>query len=60
MGFLVDSHKGGCGVGGGGCFRSLIRRKQVDSVHSKALGHHRLAKELSILHLIAIGLFLFS
>lgn len=57
MGFLVDSHKGGCGVGGGGggCFRSLIRRKQVDSVHSKALGHHRLAKELSILHLIAIG-----
>lgn len=57
MGFLVDSHKGGCGVGGGGggCFRSLIRRKQVDSVHSKAPGHHRLAKELSILHLIAIG-----
>ncbi|KAJ6761738.1 hypothetical protein OIU74_024402 [Salix koriyanagi] len=55
MGFLVDSQKGGCGVGGGGCFRSLIRRKQVDSVHSKARGHHQLAKELSVLHLIAIG-----
>ncbi|KAF9660640.1 hypothetical protein SADUNF_SadunfUnG0004700 [Salix dunnii] len=55
MGFLVDSQKGGCGVGGGGCFRSLIRRKQVDSIHSKARGHHQLAKELSVLHLIAIG-----
>ncbi|CAK7341541.1 unnamed protein product [Dovyalis caffra] len=55
MGFLVDSQKGGVGVRGGGCFRSLIRRKQVDSVHFKAHGHRQLAKELSVLHLIAIG-----
>ncbi|KAG5232867.1 cationic amino acid transporter family protein [Salix suchowensis] len=40
MGFLVGSQKEG--VRRGGCFRSLIRRKQVDS-------------ELSVPHLIAIG-----
>ncbi|KDP39649.1 hypothetical protein JCGZ_02669 [Jatropha curcas] len=55
MGFLVDSQKeGGFGVLGG-CFRSLVRRKQVDSAHVKANGHHQLAKELSVPHLIAIG-----
>ncbi|XP_024439840.2 cationic amino acid transporter 2, vacuolar isoform X2 [Populus trichocarpa] len=52
MGFLVGSQNG---VRGGGCFRSLIRRKQVDSVHFKRHGHHQLAKELSVPHLIAIG-----
>lgn len=36
--------------------RSLVRRKQVDSIHSKASpGGHQLAKELSVPHLIAIG-----
>ncbi|KAJ9179872.1 hypothetical protein P3X46_008186 [Hevea brasiliensis] len=55
MGFLVDSHKdGGFGVLGG-CVRSLVRRKQVDSAHAKANAHHKLAKELSVPHLIAIG-----
>lgn len=54
MGFS-DSQKDG-GVGGRyfGGFRSLIRRKQVDSVHIRSEGH-QLAKELSVLHLIAIG-----
>ncbi|XP_011034289.1 PREDICTED: cationic amino acid transporter 2, vacuolar-like isoform X2 [Populus euphratica] len=52
MGFLVGSQNG---VRGGGCFRSLIRRKQVDSVHFKPHGHHQLAKELSVPHLTAIG-----
>ncbi|KAG6751945.1 hypothetical protein POTOM_044160 [Populus tomentosa] len=56
MGFLVGSQNG---VRGGGCFRSLIRRKQVDSVHFKRHGHHQLAKELSVPHLIAIGIFFF-
>jgi len=51
MGFLVDSQTGG-GFWGG-CVRTLIRRKQVDSVHGG--GHQQLAKELSVLHLIAIG-----
>lgn len=40
--------------------RSLIRRKQVDSVHVKSEGHHKLAKELSILQLLAIGISLKS
>ncbi|KAJ6384099.1 hypothetical protein OIU78_027414 [Salix suchowensis] len=53
MGFLLGSQKEG--VRRGGCFRSLIRRKQVDSVHCKPHGHHQLAKELSVPHLIAIG-----
>ncbi|KAJ6379833.1 hypothetical protein OIU76_016482 [Salix suchowensis] len=53
MGFLVGSQKEG--VRRGGCFRSLIRRKQVDSVHCKPHCHHQLAKELSVPHLIAIG-----
>ncbi|KAI3705394.1 hypothetical protein L1987_75631 [Smallanthus sonchifolius] len=52
MGFVVESN-GGSKLG----FRSLVRRKRVDSIHSKSsdAGHHQLAKELSILHLIAIG-----
>lgn len=56
MGFVVDSSQKEGGGGGGGSwgFKSLIRRKQVDSVHNKLSGH-QLAKELSILHLIAIG-----
>ncbi|XP_059462267.1 cationic amino acid transporter 2, vacuolar-like [Corylus avellana] len=55
MGFLVDSQEGS-GKGGGsyGGVRSLIRRKQVDSVRVKKRGQ-QLAKELSVLHLIAIG-----
>lgn len=57
MGFLSDPQKGGKGRGHGLFgFQSLIRRKQVDSVHSKSSpGAHQLAKELSISHLIAIG-----
>ena len=65
MGFLSDSQKGG-GFGGGQCsvacgFKGLIRRKQVDSIHAKSsgTGHHQLAKELSVAHLIAIGKFTF-
>ncbi|KAL6988633.1 Carnitine O-acetyltransferase mitochondrial, partial [Sarracenia purpurea var. burkii] len=61
MGFLYDSQKDG-GFGGGQCslvrgFKGLVRRKRVDSIHSKSsgTGHHQLAKELSILNLIAIG-----
>lgn len=61
MGLLVDSKDG---VGGGRRgFSSLIRRKQVDSVHVKSSGaahHHQLAKELTVPHLVAIGkLFIF-
>lgn len=50
-----------CNQGGvskfGDGFKSLVRRKRVDSIHSKSSdsGHHQLAKELSVLHLIAIG-----
>ncbi|KAF7852253.1 hypothetical protein BT93_L5393 [Corymbia citriodora subsp. variegata] len=57
MGFLSGCQKmGGCGSPGG-WMKGLVRRKQVDSAHSSSVGggHHRLAKELSILHLIAIG-----
>lgn len=59
MGFLSDPQNGGRGGGGGqglSGFQTLIRRKQVDSIHSKpSHGGHQLAKELSISHLIAIG-----
>ena len=59
MGVLVDSQEGGGGNGSSwGCVRSLIRRKQVDSVHAKSSGH-QLAKALSVPHLIAIGNFFF-
>lgn len=48
---------GGCGSPSGGWAKGLVRRKQVDSARSGSGGggHHQLAKELSILHLIAIG-----
>ncbi|KAA8516900.1 hypothetical protein F0562_017282 [Nyssa sinensis] len=58
MGFLTDSQKSGSGRGGrfSWGFRSLIRRKQVDSIHAKSSGGRRqLAKKLSASHLIAIG-----
>lgn len=64
MGFLSNPQKRSKSAGGGGeeenglfGFQSLIRRKQVDSIHSKSSsnGDHQLAKELSIAHLIAIG-----
>lgn len=36
---------------------SLVRRKQVDSVHLiKNDGHHQLAKKLSAVDLVAIGM----
>ncbi|KAL3630577.1 hypothetical protein CASFOL_023561 [Castilleja foliolosa] len=47
--------------GGGGALRSLVRRKQVDSANkesyssSSGSGHHKLAKALTVPHLIAIG-----
>lgn len=49
----------GVGVGGGGGgrwlrgFGSLIRRKQVDSVHFR--GHAQLARKLSAVDLVGIG-----
>ncbi|KAI3437048.1 AA_permease_C domain-containing protein [Psidium guajava] len=58
MGFLGGGSQkaGGNGSAGGG-LKGLVRRKQVDSAHtmSGGGGHHQLAKELSVLHLIAIG-----
>ncbi|MBA0687074.1 hypothetical protein Goari_014637 [Gossypium aridum] len=54
MGVLDDSQKEGFGSSWGG-LKSLVRRKQVDSAHSKRSGHHQLAKELTVPHLIAIG-----
>lgn len=51
---LVDGQKVDAN-GSWGCLRSLVRRKQVDSAHSKRGSRHQLAKELSVLHLIAIG-----
>uniref|UniRef100_A0A7N0VJF7 Uncharacterized protein n=1 Tax=Kalanchoe fedtschenkoi TaxID=63787 RepID=A0A7N0VJF7_KALFE len=53
MGF--EGWKGGvCSSWG---FKSLTRRKQVDSVHGRSTpdGHHQLAKALSATHLVAIG-----
>ncbi|KAL3632671.1 Carnitine O-acetyltransferase mitochondrial [Castilleja foliolosa] len=47
--------------GGVGALRSLVRRKQVDSANkessssSSGSGHHKLAKALTVPHLIAIG-----
>ncbi|XP_047332763.1 cationic amino acid transporter 2, vacuolar-like [Impatiens glandulifera] len=63
MGVVADSHTGGVGVGGGKSswavvgLKSLVRRKQVDSIHAKSSnsGHHQLAKALSVPHLIAVG-----
>lgn len=63
MGFQSGPQKASrTGGGGGGLFgfHSLIRRKQVDSIHVKSShGGHQLAKELSITHLISIGNFNF-
>jgi hypothetical protein len=39
--------------GGNGGFGSLIRRKQVDSVHYR--GHPQLARKLSAIDLVGIG-----
>ncbi|KAK4481823.1 hypothetical protein RD792_012734 [Penstemon davidsonii] len=58
MGFVSDTQNNGGSVGG---LRTLVRRKQVDSVHTQSSlstgsgQHHQLAKALSIPHLIAIG-----
>lgn len=59
MGFLVDTQRDG-GDGGygmfGGCVRTFVRRKQVDSVHTRPeRSHQKLAKNLTIPHLVAIG-----
>ncbi|XP_004288380.1 PREDICTED: cationic amino acid transporter 2, vacuolar-like [Fragaria vesca subsp. vesca] len=40
---------------GGRALNSLIRRKQVDSVHRRKSSHNQLAKELTVPHLVAIG-----
>lgn len=59
MGFggAGESGKGGDGgiVKGGGCLRSFVRRKRVDSEHSSHSSGHQLAKALSVSHLVAIG-----
>lgn len=60
MGFLVDSQKDAGGDAGygmfGGCVRTFVRRKRVDSVHNKPeSSHQKLAKNLTIPHLVAIG-----
>ncbi|XP_017617005.1 cationic amino acid transporter 2, vacuolar-like isoform X1 [Gossypium arboreum] len=54
MGVLVDSQKEGFGSSWGG-LKNLVRRKQVDCAHTKRLDNHQLAKELTIPHLIAVG-----
>ncbi|WVZ59967.1 hypothetical protein U9M48_010047, partial [Paspalum notatum var. saurae] len=46
---------GGGGRGWGGGFRSLMRRKQVDSDRVRAEGPPQLAKELNVPELVAIG-----
>ncbi|KAI3955426.1 hypothetical protein MKW98_018527 [Papaver atlanticum] len=60
MGLLEFESLPNGGGSGKGCiswgFRSLKRRKQVDSAQARKYGKHpQLAKELSILELIAIG-----
>ncbi|XP_052175303.1 cationic amino acid transporter 2, vacuolar-like [Diospyros lotus] len=54
MGFVADSQQGSWASG----FKGLVKRKRVDSIHSKSSGsgHHQLAKALSVPHLIAIGI----
>ncbi|TYJ01898.1 hypothetical protein E1A91_A13G186900v1 [Gossypium mustelinum] len=54
MGVLVDSQKEGFGSSWRG-LKNLVRRKQVDCAHTKRLDNHQLAKELTIPHLIAVG-----
>lgn len=52
---LEAGSSGGGGGGWGGGFRSLMRRKQVDSDRVRAEGQPQLAKELNVPELIAIG-----
>lgn len=52
---LEAGSSGGGGRGWGGGFRSLMRRKQVDSDRVRAEGQPQLAKELNVPELIAIG-----
>ena len=52
---MVSEGVGAGKVGSQGGFRSLVRRKKVDSHRDSAEGHHQLAKALSISQLIAIG-----
>ncbi|XP_012464597.1 cationic amino acid transporter 3, mitochondrial isoform X1 [Gossypium raimondii] len=54
MGVLVDSQKEGFGSSWGG-LKNLVRRKQVDCAHTKRLDNPQLAKELTIPHLVAVG-----
>lgn len=60
MGVLRDTqNNGGGGKCASGALRTLVRRKQVDSAHTKSSssgsGRNVLAKALTIPHLIAIG-----
>ncbi|KAK8507530.1 hypothetical protein V6N13_141549 [Hibiscus sabdariffa] len=50
----VESQKDGLGSPWGG-IKDLVRRKHVDSAHSKRSDHHNLAKALTVSHLIAVG-----
>ncbi|XP_066307541.1 cationic amino acid transporter 2, vacuolar-like [Miscanthus floridulus] len=52
---LEAGSSGGGGRGWGGGFRSLMRRKQVDSDRVRAEGQPQLAKELNVPELVAIG-----
>ncbi|XP_041024124.1 cationic amino acid transporter 4, vacuolar [Juglans microcarpa x Juglans regia] len=55
---MVANGQNSGGNGRGRCswgFASLIRRKQVDSVHVRREGHTQLARKLSAIDLIAIG-----
>ncbi|PIN06467.1 Amino acid transporter [Handroanthus impetiginosus] len=61
MGLLSDKQKNGGDKYVVGGLRNLVRRKQVDSRHTKSSsssgsGQHQLAKALAVPHLIAIGL----
>ncbi|ONM07698.1 Cationic amino acid transporter 4 vacuolar [Zea mays] len=52
----LEAGSSGCGGRGwGGGFRSLMRRKQVDSDRIRAEGQPQLAKELNVPELVAIG-----
>ncbi|CAN6298396.1 unnamed protein product [Urochloa humidicola] len=52
----LEAGSSGCGGSGwGGGFRSLMRRKQVDSDRVRAEGQPQLAKELNVPALVAIG-----
>ena len=52
---IVTDENGGVGGRWSRGFGSLIRRKQVDSVHVRGHGHHQLARKLSVVDLVAIG-----